>query len=391
LARGIDSRTRCGRVGALSSTVARARDLERASSGAAREVEPAARAWFTVWPGMPPVALPLPHRVSPPRAPPPGDPSSSKDLERVLAGLSADELVAAMGLKNAPGPVRRAARAAFTTVSVPLGRALARFDAGVETSGVSAAAAGMLDDLEARWTRVGERPPTRGPLLVVANHPGAYDALVLLAATGRDDVVIVAADRTFLRAMPRFRRHLVFVPEAPSGAAMRRAVGLRRALAHMARGGAVLHFGAGFIEPDPAFPAGRTAPLAPWQPGTGALVRGAIQCAGAIVPALVAGVHSPRAKRLFVTRLAERHGLTTLAPLLQVAVPRFRDVEAVVRFGAAIAIPLPLGASDDARVAARVRDEALALWPFPTDALWGSPSSAGQDAVKRIDRTGPRG
>ncbi len=330
-------------------------------------------------------------------APPPaGAPSASKDLERVLASLSADELVAAMGLKNAPGPVRRAARAAFTAVSVPLGRALARFDSGIETGGVSAAAARMLEDLGARWTRLGERPPAHGPLLVVANHPGAYDALVLLAALGRDDVAIVAADRTFLRAMPRLRQHLVFVPEAPSGAAMRRAVGLRRALAHMARGGTVLHFGAGLIEPDPAFLAGGTAPLAPWQPGTGALARGAIQCAGAIVPALVAGVHSPRAKGLFVTRLAERHGLTTLAPLLQVAVPRYRDVEAVVRFGAAIAIPLRAGASDDATVAARVREDALALWPFAlpigaADAGTGSPSSAGEDAVKRIDRAGPRG
>jgi hypothetical protein len=340
------------------------------------------------WPGMP---LALPHREPVTQ---PDEPSTSKDLERVLASLSADELVAAIGLKNAPAPARDVARAAFAAVSAPLGRALARFDHRIETGGVSAAAAGMLDDLEARWTRLGERPRTRGPLLVVANHPGAYDALVLLAALDRDDVAIVAADRTFLRAMPRLRRHLVFVPEAPSGAEMGRAIGLRRALAHMAGGGAVLQFGAGRIEPDPAFLAGRTEPLAPWQSGTGALVRGANRCGGAVVPALVAGVHSPRAKRLFVTRLAERHGLTTLAPLLQVALRRYRDVEAVVRFGDAIAFRELSGEGDDARVAARVRDDALALWPFAPFAPFarrGSPSSDDEHAAKRVDRTGPRG
>lgn len=348
-------------------------------------VEPAPRAWSTVRPGMP-RALPLRKLATPP-----DDPSASRDLERVLARLSADELVAAIGLKSAPAAARALARAAFTAVSVPLGRALAQFDSRIETSGVSAAAARMLDNLEARWSCLGERPPARGPLLVVANHPGAYDALVLLAALDRDDVAIVASDRTFLRALPRLRRHLVFVPEAPSGTAMGRAIGLRRALAHVARGGAVLHFGAGRIEPDPEFLDGRTEPLARWRSGTGALVRGAIRCSGAVVPALVAGVHSPRAKRLLVTRVAERHGLTTLAPLLQVAVPGYRDVDAIVRFGKPIGVRRLAGESDDARIAASVREDTLALWPLAAGARGDALASVDEHAAERIDRAGPRG
>ncbi len=288
------------------------------------------------------------------------DTGVSGEVERTLSRLSADELVAALGLREAPAPVRAAARAAFTAVSVPLGRALARFDHDIETLGVSRAAAGILDGLEARWARRGEAPPAGGPLLVVSNHPGAYDALVLLAALERDDVAIVAADRRFLRAMPGLRPHLVIVPEGPAGAAMGRAIGLRRALDHLDRGGAVLHFGAGRIEPDPAFLAAGVSPLAPWEPGAGALARGAARSAGHLMPALVAGVHSPRAKRLFVTRLAERHGLTTLAPLLQVAVGRYRDVEAIVRFGQARPAR-QFTQGDDAQISARVRDEVLAL------------------------------
>jgi hypothetical protein len=318
------------------------------------------------------------------------DATEPGDLERSLASHSADELVAALGLGRAPAPARAVARAAFTAVSAPLGRALARFDGRIETCGLATAAAYMLEDLGARWTRLGERPPVRGSLLVVANHPGAYDALVLFATLERDDVAIVAADRKFLRAMPGLRRHLVFVPEAPSGAGLGRAIGLRRALAHIAAGGALLHFGAGCIEPDPAFVATGAAPFEPWQSGTGALVRGAAGSAGAaVVPAVVLGVHSPRAKRLFVTRLAERHGLTTLAPLLQVAIPRYRDVEAIVRFGDALPARQLVEGGSDAQVAGKVRDAALALWSSQAPRRGRSSSSVPEHAAKRVDGRGP--
>jgi hypothetical protein len=314
---------------------------------------------------------------------------ASADLERRLATLSAGELVAALGLGRAPAFVRAAARAALTAVSVPLGRALARFDGRIESSGLATAAAAMLMDLGARWTRVGERPPHRGSLVVVANHPGAYDALVLLAAMARDDVSIVAADRAFLRAMPGLRRHLVFVPEGPP-AALGRAMGLRQARAHVAAGGAVLHFGAGRIEPDPAFLARGEDPFAPWQAGTASLARGAARAAGVVVPAVVEGVHSPGAKRLCINRLAERRGMTTLAPLLQVAVPRYRDVEAVVGFGEAIPARR-LAQESDARGAAMVRDAALALWPLSAPRRGPTPPGIAEGAPKRVDRSGPRG
>jgi hypothetical protein len=316
------------------------------------------------------------------------DPLVQTELERSLAALSAAELVDALGLAGAPSAARALARVAFTAFSVPLGRALARFDRRIEEDGVAAAAAGMLDDLGARWSRIGEAPPADGPLLVVANHPGAYDALVLLAALERRDVAIVAADRAFLHAMPALRRHLVFVPEPPSGAALGRAIGVRRALAHLAGGGALLHFGAGRIEPDPAFLGVGADPLEPWQSGTGALVRGAAASTGAVVPAVVEGVHSPRAKRLLVTRLAERRGLTTLAPLLQVVIPRYRDVEALVRFGDPVPARQLAGAGTDAQVAAAVRASALALWPLLAPVR---PASLrhGENAAKRVYRAGP--
>jgi hypothetical protein len=145
-----------------------------------------------------------------------------------------------------------------------------------------------------------------------------------------------------------------------------------------------LHFGAGRIEPDPAFLSPHVEHLVPWPAGVGALLRGCTRSGGAFVPALVAGVHSARAKSLMVTQVAERHGLTTLAPLLQVSLRRYRDVEAVVRFGEAL--PSRRFTGDDGSIARAVREEVLALWPVPRPGV----TSVNQRATKRADGVGPR-
>jgi hypothetical protein len=288
---------------------------------------------------------------------------ASDALAGILTSLSADEMVAALKLSAAPAPVRAAVRTAFRGISAPLARALARFDARISGNGVAPAASAALQDLGARWTRVGDAPPVRGALLVVANHPGAYDALALIAALGRDDVALVAAERAFLRAMPSLAGHLIFVPDSPAPPHAR-ARGLRRALTHLAHGGAVIQFGAGCIEPDPAFPLPSGSDgLEPWQAGTAVLVRGAAAVDGRVVIAMVGGVHSARAKSFFLTGLAEARGITTLAPLLQVAVARFRDVDVSVRFGRAVdaSTLVRLGSATD--ITAQLRSQALALWP----------------------------
>ena len=280
-----------------------------------------------------------------------------------LARLSADEMVAALKLSRAPALVQAMARAAFTAVSSPLGRTLARFDARIATDGLARAAASALDDLGVRRSSIGAPPPSTGPLLVVANHPGAYDALVLFAGMGRDDVAVLASDRAFLRAMPNLRRHLLLVPASTDGPARARARGLRGAIDHLAAGGSILHFGAGAIERDLAFPVPLGVPLlSTWQGGTGTLVRATRRASGWVVTALVEGVHSRRAKQLLLNRLAERQGVTTLAPLLQVAFARYRDVAATLRFTDAVRAGDLVTHGDDARIAAVVRERTLASW-----------------------------
>lgn len=185
----------------------------------------------------------------------------------------------------------------------------------------------------------------RGPAVVVVNHPGAYDALALMTALGRDDVLFVAGERAFLRALPNVGRHLAFV-----GATHRRVDGVKRALATVRDGGVVVQFGAGAIEPDTAFDRGE--PLGAWQGGTGLIAARGLALGAQVIPAFVCGVHSPRAKRLALVRWAERRGTTTIAPLLQATLPGFRDVTVHVRFGLA----LELAPASAATTTARLRD-----------------------------------
>jgi hypothetical protein len=271
-------------------------------------------------------------------------------LAATLARHSADEMVVALGLGRAPVVLRRAVASAFYATSVPLGRILAAFDERIAAAGVHVAAEQALLELGARWDCAQSFPPS-GPVLVVANHPGAYDALVLLSAMRRADVAIIVEDRSFLRALPTFSRHLLFGSHRAAGA-----TSLRKALRHLSRGGVLLHFGAGRIEPDPEFTQRRDPLLLRWSDGTGALVRGVARAGGSVVAALVSGVHSPRAKRLMLNRVAEHFGVTTLAPLLQVALPRYHDVHAHAVFSEPQpAVQLARMGQSDAMVAEQLR------------------------------------
>ena len=93
-----------------------------------------------------------------------------------------------------------------------------------------------------------DRVPREGPVLVVSNHPGLADAVALFATMPRDDLRVIAAERPFLSALPNTSRALIPVPDTPTG----RPGAVRVAARHLRRGGAVITFPGGKIEPDPA-------------------------------------------------------------------------------------------------------------------------------------------
>lgn len=247
-----------------------------------------------------------------------------------LYRLNMTEFANATGLSRAPTAVQRLLLSPLSPMARVLADRLADFDAALAHDRVAVAARDVLRRFGAEPQVVGG-VPSSGPLIVVTNHPGTYDALSLFVALGRDDVRIIVAERPFLRAMPNMQRHFLYVPDLTNDTNVMRAIGLRHAITHLKRGGALLQFAAGAIERDPAFTRRGESPFLEWQEGTAALVQTAARFDAKLAVAVVSGVHSRRAKNAWIVRKAEERGITTLASLLQVALPGFGHCDLRVR------------------------------------------------------------
>jgi 1-acyl-sn-glycerol-3-phosphate acyltransferase len=176
-----------------------------------------------------------------------------------------------------------------------------------------------------------DRVPRRGPILLVANHPGLTDAMGLIAALDRPDVRIVAADYPFLRAMRGLGPRLIFL--GASGASQ--LTWIRAVIRDLRQGGVVLLFPAGRLEPDPAVLGPRGA-LLPWSESVGLIRRHAPDAQ--VVAAAVTGVLSRRAFAHPLTRVRRAPlDRQRVATLLQMVDPRSRKVTVRIVFGALIA------------------------------------------------------
>src|SRR6187397_132028 len=121
-------------------------------------------------------------------------------LAREIARISASDMVTSLGLGAGPDVVRRGLALPFYAASRDLGETLATLDAELAVHGLPHAAASALTRFGVKL-EVSGRDVRSGPCLVLANHPGAYDALALMHAVGRRDLLILAADSEFLRAL----------------------------------------------------------------------------------------------------------------------------------------------------------------------------------------------
>ncbi|MEZ0396127.1 MAG: 1-acyl-sn-glycerol-3-phosphate acyltransferase [Anaerolineales bacterium] len=109
-----------------------------------------------------------------------------------------------------------------------------------------------------------EHIPPDGPLLVTSNHPGAYDALVIFSHLNRPDIRWISSEIPFLDNLPHTRQHIIFASRVN---AAQRTAALRAAIRHLRGGGALLYFGAGHRDPDPAVYAGAAQAMEAWLPG----------------------------------------------------------------------------------------------------------------------------
>lgn len=263
-----------------------------------------------------------------------------------LTTILAREAAEALGWERGR-PGGSAVRSLLVPTARRIAREFAECDEVLASRELPDAARWILDHFSASVEVGGlARVPRRGPILLVANHPGLTDAMVLIAALDRPDVRIVAADYPFLHAMRGLAPRLIFL--GASGASQ---LGWIRAVSRDLRhGGVVLLFPAGRLEPDPAV-LGTDGALLPWSASVDVIRRLAPEAQ--IVPAAVTGVLSPRAFGHPLTRIRrEPRDRQRVATLLQMIDPRYRYVTARIAFGA------PLAADGDAStmLAARIGD-----------------------------------
>ena len=252
---------------------------------------------------------------------------SDDHLER-LTQLCVDDLISAFGLGEVSSG--RAVKESISRIPARrLARQILTYDRIVGESGLGAGGAWALKRLSRNTSIEGqENVPRGGPLLLVSNHPGLADAVALFAATPRDDLRVIAADRPFLEALPNTSRYLLTIGEISAGLS-----GVVRAAArHLRGGGAVLTFPGGRIEPDPAILPGAVEALDHWSSSADLFAR--LTPGLAVVPVVISGVISPSALRNPLIHLRRRRrDREWLAATLQVLVPALRNVDARVEFG----------------------------------------------------------
>jgi hypothetical protein len=114
-----------------------------------------------------------------------------------------------------------------------------------------------------------ENIPSQGPLMVICNHPAAYDVAILAAAIPREDLKILASDIPIVQIFPYISQHIIPVPyHIPS-----RFQTVRSTIHHLKNDGAIFLFPRGNVEPDPCVSPGAIQSLSGWSPSVELFLR----------------------------------------------------------------------------------------------------------------------
>lgn len=163
------------------------------------------------------------------------------------------------------------------------------FDRITNEDGVPEAAKWLLQHFCSGVSAFGsEFIPAKGPLLISSNHPGTVDGLIILSQLPRKDIVWLSGQIPFFTKLPHASAHMLFVSNHDQVSRMK---ALRLAVVHLRNGGALLNFGAGHFEPDPAFSPESQSMIDHWMEGTGFFLKHVPGLQ--VLPTVVSGVISP--------------------------------------------------------------------------------------------------
>jgi hypothetical protein len=179
------------------------------------------------------------------------------------------QLLSVMGI-NRPNWFTRAIFSPFNSPVKRMSTLLVELDRNTAKNGWNSAVKHLLEHFIDEVNLVGaDRIPPQGPLMVVCNHPAAYDAAILGACIKRDDLKMMASDIALIQMFPNIREHMIPVPYSIPA----RLQTVRSTIRHLQTGGAVLVFPRGDVEPDPAISPGAERSLAGWSASTELFLR----------------------------------------------------------------------------------------------------------------------
>lgn len=222
-------------------------------------------------------------------------------------------------------------------VAAPMDRFIAiayEFDRRAALFGFMQASRWMLPHFAGGVEVIGaEQIPTEGPLLLVSNHPGAFDEVAIAANLRRPDLRILANRHTLLTSLPAVARTAIFSSEHDAHDRMN---ALRTSIKTLRQGRTLLLFPTGRTDPDPRFVAGAREAVARWSSSIELLINKAPETQ--VVITMVSGVVSPVALRnpiAWIRRqpLEQQKLAVMLQMALQLVFPRLFNLVPRITFG----------------------------------------------------------
>ncbi len=250
-----------------------------------------------------------------------------------------DEIFAAFGMKK-NGPMRKLFGWLFYVPTSRFAHIFSEADAATARGGLGAGCKVVIDYLTVDVKASGvENLQIDGPMMILSNHPGAYDSVAIGSQVSRKDFRIVAGEIPLYFALPSVSPLLIYAPHASDTAG--RMLTLRNAIEHLRNGGSLLHFGAGTIEPDPAVQPGAVDWLSRWSPSVEIMLRKASETR--VVLSIASGVLLKRFFQHPLTRLrrlpvARRRLAEFMQVLTQLAFPGSVKAEMQLRFAPPVSV-----------------------------------------------------
>lgn len=139
--------------------------------------------------------------------------------------------------------------------------------------------------------------PQQGPVLLVSNHPGYFDSMVIAAKLPRQDLKVIAGGVHYFEEFPNASQYLLYITDETN----RKVAVLRSAIKHLKAGGCVLIFPTGRTDPDPDALPGALERLDEWSDSVALMMRQVPETK--LVPTVVSGILNPRFLRHLIVRI----------------------------------------------------------------------------------------